>query len=169
MKNQKNNQTKECPSLRAMSLFVDNELQEEQARDLIAHLEICPSCAGQIEQLQTMGRSFDLFAQEYADRSRPVPIAMEDAIAGPIPDRVRTLFDFLTPPVLKLVSVTALVLVMAVSVFQIYSGSPPGPGQDAAPSAAPSAIVKTVDTESSSVMILETEKEKHTIIWFSEA
>jgi hypothetical protein len=58
---------------------------------------------------------------------------------------------------IKLASLTAVAALLILIVFQ----PPP-------PQLSPSAIVKSLDTNASSVMIIETLKEKHTIIWFSE-
>lgn len=169
----KKNPARECPSLRAMSLFVDHALSKEQAMALSAHAETCPSCAKRIEQLQTMGQSFERHAQGYADKSRSIQVPLADPVKGSIRNRVQALFEFFRTPVLRRASITALVFILTLSFFQMNAGKSPGPaldkGSSGLPSAAPSAIVKTVDTESSSVMIFETEKEKHTIIWFSEA
>ena len=58
---------------------------------------------------------------------------------------------------LKLASIAAI-LMIGLYTFQGSMFDPPGP----------SAIVKSIDTDFASVMIIETQKEKHTIIWFSE-
>lgn len=62
----------------------------------------------------------------------------------------------------KLASLGTAALVLAVALLP-WAGDPP---LDQAPE--PSAIVKSVDTNGSSVMIIETTNTRHTIIWFSE-
>ena len=59
---------------------------------------------------------------------------------------------------LKLVSLAAVVMIGLFPFDEDLLQNPSGP----------SAIVNSVDTEYASVMIIETQKEKHTIIWFSE-
>ncbi len=58
---------------------------------------------------------------------------------------------------LKLASIAAI-LMISLYTFQGGLFTPSGP----------SAIVKSVDTDFTSVMIIETQNKKHTIIWFSE-
>jgi hypothetical protein len=58
---------------------------------------------------------------------------------------------------LKLASITAILMISLFSFQNTWFGTP-----------GPSAIVNSVDTDFASVMIIETQKEKHTIIWFSE-
>jgi hypothetical protein len=54
----------------------------------------------------------------------------------------------------------SIIVILMISLFSFQGAlfSPTGP----------SAIVTSVDTDVASVMIIETQKEKHTIIWFSE-
>ncbi len=59
-----------------------------------------------------------------------------------------------------LVKLTSIAMISLISLFILQKAlfTPTGP----------SAIVKYVDTDYSSVMIIETQKEQHTIIWFNE-
>ncbi|WP_022664573.1 anti-sigma factor family protein [Desulfospira joergensenii] len=163
-------------SLKTLSLFADNELSEEETQTLSLHIQSCPLCADRVDRFRGMDRAFDLYAQDRTDRTRPVQISMDRLAPSSFKDRFQTLFGILkNPTALRLASITAAALIISLALFQMNTDKSPGPDMGPialpgiAPSAAPSAIVKTVDTESSSVMILETEIGKHTIIWFSEA
>ncbi len=140
-------------SQKFISQFVDNELDSARTLEFSSHLGDCPDCAKLVAKFQKLGIVFNTHAETQIAQASFVNMA-----ATPVkPGKPTGLFGWLTDHLyIKLTSLTA---VAAILILAVYQGTPP---------AGPSAIVKSLDTNSSSVMIIETIKEKHTIIWFSE-
>lgn len=135
-----------------ISQFVDNELDPASTMELSSHLGICPDCAELVARFQTIGIVFSNHAATQAAQISPLAPHPLD------PGKPGGLFGWTIDHLaIKLASLTAVAVLMILAVFQ---WTPP-PGD-------PSAIVKSLDTNASSVMIIETLSEKHTIIWFSE-
>lgn len=141
-----------------ISQFVDNEWGPTQTVEFSSHLDHCPDCAARVAKFQKLSIVFNSHAAAQVARLNASPMNM----ARPLnTDKLRgsfsRLFQGLTHHLyIKLASLTAVAVLLIVAVFQ---GTHP---------VGPSAIIKSLDTNASSVMIIETEKEKHTIIWFSE-
>ncbi len=140
--------------------FVDNELPRDRYHELSLHLHHCPDCSLLIEQYKSMSIVFN----DHADRQdlKIDPAKLKQKLdCTPEKSQKKSLenaFGFFGKNIyLKLASITAILMI---SLFTFQGGlfDPAGP----------SAIVKSVDTEFASVMIIETQKDKHTIIWFSE-
>ncbi len=144
--------------------FIDNELGPDKTRELSSHIEHCPDCAGQAARLKKLKVVFNRHVTAQIDK-----IKLSDGNMAPTPidqkidskkgqgffDRF---FDGKTDHLyVKLASLGAVAALLILAIFQ-----------GALPPVTPSAIVKSLDTNASSVMIIETLKEKHTIIWFSE-
>ncbi len=154
----------DCPtySLEHLSLFADGELPQKDANDLEAHLLTCSACTRRLENLSEINHCFDGHVRALTKQENQ-PVSVTGAWPWP-KGRFKNLFGRATNPLsLKLASLGAMALIAMVAVFNIPMHDNPIPS-----GASPSAIVKSVDTDSSSVMILETETDKHTIIWFSE-
>lgn len=140
-----------------ISLFVDNELDPDQAKEVSNHVRICLICADQAAKFQKLGQVFEAHATQAL--AKTIPVLVTDRAHGKphgkhlsLPAR---LFNSMNLYV-KLASLVAVAFLLILAVFQ-------NPSQ-----IGPSAIVKSLDTTASSVMIIETPTEKHTIIWFSE-
>ncbi len=141
-----------------ISQFVDNEWGPAKTLEFSSHLDHCPDCAGQVARLQKLANVFEAhttaqvqqktsyMAMEHPGFARGILNRFNRFIRGGMTDHLY----------IKLASLTAVAVLLILAVFQ--GNTPMGP----------SAIVKFLDTNASSVMIIETEKEKHTIIWFSE-
>jgi anti-sigma factor RsiW len=137
-----------------ISQFVDKELDPVKTVELSAHLETCPDCADQVARFQTLGIVFNTHSAKQIAQASPLDMAPHPLGAG----KPNGLFGWVTDHLyVKLASLTLVAALMILAVFQ--GTSPPTD---------PSAIVKSLDTNASSVMIIETLTEKHTIIWFSE-
>lgn len=144
---------KSCGNIhRDISRFVDKELSREQYQKLAQHLSNCPDCNLLVEQYKTLSNIFN----EHADQIR---LKLNT-------DKLKHKSGFITQDLskkswsniyLKLASITAILVISLVALQG-----------DVFRSKEPSAIVTSVNTDFSSVMIIETQKEKHTIIWFSE-
>ncbi len=141
-----------------ISCFVDNELDQDQHDEFADHLNTCTSCAQVEASLRQLSREFNTHVQTQAVwiRTFQPPITLPAGLGrdqGRLPGLVNWFKGSLT---IKLASLCAAAILIF---FSLYPDTE-------APS--PSAIVKSVDTNGSSVMIIETPNTQHTIIWFSE-
>ena len=144
-----------------ISRFVDNELDPVGTMEFSSHLGDCQDCAEVVAKFQKLGTLFNTHINTHINTHAARQIARVSRV-----DMATTLLDYAKPTgifgrmtdhlYIKLASLTAVAALLILAVFQ---GAPP---------VGPSAIVKSLDTNASSVMIIETIKEKHTIIWFSE-
>lgn len=143
-----------------ISLFVDRELSHADMLTIEEHLKQCRQCREQAEQFKTMADIFSKHATRQVDdlEKRPIRESLQAEMAsdGKKSQKVKD-WLFGKNKILKLASIVAIMIFGWVG-YQ---------GQFTAP-AGPSAIVQSLDTDYSSVMILETEKQKHTIIWYTE-
>jgi anti-sigma factor RsiW len=136
-----------------ISRFVDNELDPARTMEFSSHLGDCPDCAEVVAKFQKLGIVFNTHAARQIARVSPVDMATTPLDCAKPTGIFGRMTDHLY---IKLASLTAVAALLILAVF------------DGAPPVGPSAIVKSLDTNASSVMIIETIKEKHTIIWFSE-
>ena len=143
-----------------ISEFVDNELASEENKKISKHIKTCPLCKNIAEEYIQMS---DIFVQRAS-------IEVGKINTGSIGENVlkqikrkensfsKKVFDYFSPKLyLKIASVVAIMVISL-----IYLQEQP------INIIGPSAIVNSVDGNTSSVMIFETQNSKHTIIWFSE-
>ena len=140
--------------------FVDNELPRDRYHELARHLHHCSDCSLLIEQYESISIVFSDHADQQKLKIDPARLKQrfDRILQNSQKKSLKNAFGFFGRNIyLKLASITAILMI---SLFTFQGGlfDPAGP----------SAIVKSVDTEFASVMIIETQKEKHTIIWFSE-
>lgn len=143
-----------------ISRFVDNELPRDRYHELARHLHHCPDCRLLIEQYKSISIVFNHHADQQKLKIDPAKLKQkcDRALQNSQKKSLKTAFGFFGKNIyLKLASIT-VILMISLFAFQGSLFDPAGP----------SAIVKSIDTEFASVMIIETQKEKHTIIWFSE-
>ncbi len=142
-----------------ISQFVDGELDLEKTEAVSSHVTHCRACADQVASLQKLARVFNdhTTRQMALVKMAHIPGAARPGFGvapmGSLGPLFRGMTDHWT---LKLASLAAMAIFLILAVSQ-------DPSQ-----MGPSAIVKSLDTTASSVMIIETPIEKHTIIWFSE-
>ncbi|WDP87152.1 MAG: zf-HC2 domain-containing protein [Desulfobacter sp.] len=141
-----------------ISRFVDNEVSKQDHDAFVRHTAGCRACAQTEVKFRQMAKTFDRHARSGAAhiQSQLPPIILEQK-----PKKtVKILSGFKRPMGigLRLASIGAAALILMLAVYP-WSKTP-GPG--------PSAIVNSVDTYGSSVMIIESANAHHTIIWFSE-
>ncbi|MFH1156991.1 MAG: zf-HC2 domain-containing protein [Pseudomonadota bacterium] len=142
-----------------LSRFVDDELGLDVHAAVRDHLESCRECEGLVSRYRNA-----------ADTVNQALSRVEDTldlgrIHSPVPEQGtwnpgmgNTIFGWLfRKNVLQMASIIAII----VSTWAYVEYRP-------VESAGPSAIVTSVDGNASSVMILETRGEHHTIIWFKE-
>jgi anti-sigma factor RsiW len=142
------------------SRFVDHELAESIRDEMTRHLVSCPDCRGLVDRYIAMDREINRLAEQEILKFDPDQVkqrlgsALENSRLKP---RTSVLTFFHKNIYLKLASIAAILMISLI------------PFQGALfDSSGPSAIVKSVDSDFASIMIFETQKEKHTIIWLSE-
>ena len=141
-----------------ISRFVDNELPHNLYHALAQHLNHCPDCSRINEEYKTLSAVFR--DQAHQEVLKIDPGKLKQKLAHTLQNSEKkslgNIFGlFGRNMYLKLASIAAILMIS----LYTFQGNH---------SAGPSAIVKSVDTDFASVMIIETQKEKHTIIWFSE-
>jgi hypothetical protein len=156
--------TKKCDKYtsREISCFIDNELAPDQFKSLEQHLEHCPDCKKLVDRYKSMSAVFinhtDKMVSKIDTEKLKQKIPDKKLTENATKDSFKNIFGVFGKNIyLKLASITAI-LMISLYTFQGDLFAPSGP----------SAIVKSIDTDFASVMIFETQKEKHTIIWFSE-
>lgn len=145
-----------------ISRLIDREVSSEECKSFEHHLSHCRDCGELADQYRLVSLAFSC----YTDR---ITKGIENASMEQ--QLEKTLFASKKKPLknfsglfgknvyLKLASVVAVIMI---GLFPFDDDLLKDP------LAGPSAIVNSVDTEYTSVMIIQTQKEKHTIIWFSE-
>ena len=154
-----------------ISRVADNEIPEQEHKEFIRHAENCSACAETLADFRQMGQLFSTHTASQVNRIRtelpPITLTAPQETQG-FKGWIGSMTEGLKSVIgrgamgLKLASLSAVALILAVSLYtwQEDSGTGMVPG--------PSAIVNSVDTYGSSVMIIETSESQHTIIWFSE-
>ncbi len=151
-----------------ISKFVDKELSKKENDILESHIQHCSACSHLVEQYNTLSVLFTSHIDQQVKDidSSKVNQKLNQAIRNSMRDSKRNFFGlfksntfelFSQNIYLKLASITAILMISLFSFQNTWFGT-----------SGPSAIVNSVDTDFASVMIIETQKEKHTIIWFSE-
>lgn len=145
-----------------ISRFIDCELSSEQYRSFEHHLSHCRDCSEQIEQFQSLSFVFSRHTHRktMGIEAENLEYKLEKALPASEKKSLGNFSGFFGKNIyLKLASIAAVIMIGFFPFDQDLLKDP---------SSGPSAIVNSVDTEYASVMIIETQKEKHTIIWFSE-
>jgi len=144
-----------------ISLFVDTELPQSRYLEIEHHLHNCPDCNRLVEQYKTLSIMFKDHVEQKKLKINPDTLKQRLVPATPDLQKIslgnRSGF-FGKNIYLKLASIAAILMISLFTFQKGIVGNATGP----------SAIVTSVDTDVSSVMIIETQKERHTIIWFSE-
>jgi len=138
-----------------ISRFVDQEVTPFDHSTFIRHMNDCQDCAELESKFRLMTSGFErhVDSQTLRIKKESPPISFEKQLAWK--NRYRNL-------TLKLASLGTAALIFTVALLP-WAGDP---ARDRIHE--PSAIVNSVDTYGSSVMIIETVNTQHTIIWFSE-
>lgn len=155
MKNQCNKFTQE-----QIGMFVDNELDQDLSHAIQEHQKNCPDCKALIEEYKGLSEMFSSHADQQVSLINPERLKqkLEHVANRKNNNSIWSPGTFLGKNIyLKLASIAAILVISLVAFTTRLSGP-----------AGPSAIVNSVDADVASVMIIETEKQKHTIIWFSE-
>ncbi len=146
-------------SEKQISRFIDGELSRQEIRQIRQHLDTCSACRHLAAQFQRITRTFDELTEPtgWGIDAERLYQALEKRVEKPARPRKLRFFSHPVRPLLALASIAAL-LVIGVFALKNDGMSPNGP----------SAIVTSIDTEYTAVMILETPDTHHTIIWYSD-
>ena len=149
-----------------ISRFVDNALDAEDHNAFIRHKIQCPDCCAAETRFRRAGMIFEKQADTMAgqvlkntpkifrETGQMAHESIIDRIMKHKSRRARAVFGMLS------LAVVAAIIFLA----PWHQGQLP----TRLAATGPSAVVNSVDAYGSSVMILETAKTHHTIIWFSE-
>ncbi len=143
-----------------ISQYVDQELPFDLSREIFEHEKSCPLCRDLIRQYHTLSELFSDHTNRHAAAidTETLDQSMGELHTGSLKKDMPSFGRLFGKNIyLKLASIVAIVMISLVAFQDHRTGA-----------AGPSAIVKSINTDLSSVMIIETEKKKHTIIWFSE-
>ena len=147
-------------NFRLLNDFFDQELPPQESAGMNRHVEYCPSCKEILQHNQSvstlLGRGLD------ETLARVDFEALEEGVLARIDSKRAPWWIKLgNQLVSKRFYVPAAAAATVIVLFFTFVQSP-------APVAGPSAIINSVEGNVGSVMILETEKSHHTILWFSE-
>ena len=147
---------------KTLGLYLDGELKPGELQEIENHLTTCSHCRSVVENLERLSQNFSQGVDQGIS-------GLSNSLSGEsILARIKAakqpfwadLVDLMKARrnILQLASIAAILLASV-----IYY-----PGDTVLPTG-PSAIVNSVDGEIASVMILETQATKHTIIWYTES
>jgi anti-sigma factor RsiW len=154
--------TKKCCnySEQEISRYIDGELPRHQLMQIRQHLDTCPACRDLAGQFRDVTHTFN----EMAERPGMVidPARLYPTRVTPADSSGRLNFGrFFNRPARPLLAAAASIA--ALFLISVYALK-----HDRLSPAGPSAIVTSIETEYTAVMILETPDNHHTIIWYSE-
>lgn len=145
-----------------ISRFIDGELPDNQYKQMEAHLANCDACAAAVGKASLLEGQFRKEIDQAFAGFDPAAISQTVTRRTQQPDRPVSWKRI--PELLN----RKLVLQLA-SIAVIVSGTVLWYQSPSDVSKGPSAIVTSVDADMGSVMILETETNHHTIIWYRES
>ncbi len=145
-----------------MSRFIDGELSSDQYQSIEHHLPLCADCSSLIDRYKAVSSAFSRHISKQSigtatalylkHKFEKITLNSGEKSSGTISGL------FGKNIYLKLASIMAVLMIGFFPFDEDLLNNSPGP----------SAIVNSLDAEYTSVMIIETQEEKHTIIWFSE-
>jgi anti-sigma factor RsiW len=148
---------------RIVDRFRDGELEDNERLRIASHIENCPHCRQHLEQTDRLGQTI---SRHFAERSldevaaaRLAATTMRRLRQRPSPF-FRRLADGLTRKKIWFpAAATAFVLMAAIFTAQ---------WEKVPERSAPSAIIHSFRADTTSVMIMETQNKRQTVIWFTE-
>lgn len=150
---------KKCDPI-LISKFIDSELSREEKARVEVHLKECPSCQRVLEDLRGISRHVKNFVESCTNEIKDCPIEKDVIEAINKTPWWKKWKNSLVPKPAFKIAIPAGALVGALFVFLTIL-----PGQ--APNG-PSAIVKSISGDASTIVILETPETHQTILWFNE-
>ncbi len=171
--------------IETISCFVDEELDAKKQKEVSTHLLTCHDCFETAEMYKRIDHGFkqglkiqksifddSAFYNKIMTRIREKKQKQTMPIFNGKPHFLPfiRLLEFFTPGKIPLqVASFAAIVIFSLGLFQFHKyffADEKGP---VAESNGPSAIINSVSGDLASVMILETEGHKHTIIWYKES
>ncbi|THB74982.1 MAG: zf-HC2 domain-containing protein [Desulfobacteraceae bacterium] len=150
-----------------LSRFADNELDDVLYRQIQAHTDGCNQCRQVIDGYRQVSQaaSHAIASKVSTFDTGGLGTAVIERVAPQKSGGFKKVFDYFSLKLYLKVASVAAVMVLGLAYFQ---DTPLNMNmREFSELREPSAIVTSVDARSS-VMIFETEKSKHTVIWFSE-
>ena len=151
-----------------LSQFVDNALPPETRTSLEQHLSTCPACQHTVKSYQNIDTKVMQNIQRHSHgvnntalaQALLVKIRKENVMEPSDFSFFQGMIDFIKGKKIYLQMASfAAILVMSMALLQ----------DQKVVFHSPSAIVNSIDGDMASVMILETQEQHHTIIWYKES
>jgi len=151
-----------------LSQFVDNALSPETTRALESHLTTCPVCQHTVKRYQgitnkvihSIQRQGSQANHTELEHSLLIKLRKERATEPSYFSFFQGMIDFIKGKKIYLQMASfAAILLMSMVLLQ----------DQKVVFHSPSAIVNSIDGDMASVMILETQEQHHTIIWYKES
>jgi anti-sigma factor RsiW len=143
-----------------ISRFIDGELSRQKIRQIRHHIDTCPACRDLAARFREATQSFTELAETPGMAIDPA--RLHQRLEQPA-DKPGTswIARFSSRPALPLlVAAASIAALVFISVYALKNDGPIPAG--------PSALVTSIETEYTAVMIFETPDTHHTIIWYSE-
>jgi predicted anti-sigma-YlaC factor YlaD len=144
-----------------LSRYIDNELGSDDHHRVSEHIKDCPACQMTMQENQLITETFknrigkELSGVTFDGLHKKVITKVrekEKSRLSGLHNRMATKKLFFSLPI-----AAVLILIITISFFNTNYTTDP------------SAIVNSINTKNSSVMILETQESHMTVIWFNEA
>ncbi|MCF8113068.1 MAG: zf-HC2 domain-containing protein [Desulfotignum sp.] len=142
-----------------ISRYIDGELPRHQLKKIRQHLDTCPACRELAAQFRDAARSFNELADLPGVDIDPARLYRTIKKPAEKPAGLRIGRFFSRPVRHSLAAAASIAVLVFISMYALKNDSPAPAG--------PSAIVTSIDTDYTAVMILETPGTHHTIIWYS--
>ena len=143
-----------------ISRYVDGELPRQQLVQIRQHLDTCPACQELAGQFRDVTQTFNELAEQPGMVIDPTRLYQTMEKPAETSGRLSIGRIFSRPARPFLAAAASIAALFFISVVALKN--------DTALPAGPSAIVTSIETEYTAVMILETPDSHHTIIWYSE-
>jgi anti-sigma factor RsiW len=152
-------------SEKQISRFIDGELSRQEIRQIRQHLDTCSVCRELAAQFRKAAKTFDELAEPPGVAIDPDRLyrALHHSAEKPAGSRAGS---FLGPRFRRFIPFRPMLAAVSAAVLLVIGGI--ALMNNGLSSDNPSAIVTSIDTEYTAVMIFETPDTHHTIIWYSE-
>jgi anti-sigma factor RsiW len=152
-------------SEKQISRFIDGALSRQEIEQIRQHLDACSACRAMAAQFRKVAGILDELVEQPGMAIDPEHLyqSMQQPAENPAGARGRIFFGprfrRFIPFRPMLAAASAAVLLVVGGIALMNNGISPD---------SPSAIVTSIDTEYTAVMIFETPDTHHTIIWYSD-
>ena len=143
-----------------ISRYIDGELSRQQLRQIREHLDTCPVCRDLARQFREVSQRFNDLVELPGVSIDPGRLHQRLEQPAEKQGRPRAGRFFSRPVRPFLAAAASITVLFFISLYALKN--------DSAVRTSPSAIVSSINTDYTAVMILETLDTHHTIIWYSE-